>query len=90
MPSFLPTPEGLKKLQAAKARLDLSFAAIAKQAEVSADTVSRLFHPERGKRVSQRSLEAIAQVLQLALDKIVLSEQFSSKVADNYALVKAS
>ncbi|NEQ53806.1 MAG: transposase family protein, partial [Leptolyngbya sp. SIO3F4] len=43
--SFLASPEGLQKLEAAKAELNLSFAAIAKQAGVSADTVSRLFHP---------------------------------------------
>jgi internalin A len=48
---FLASPEGLRLLQAAKAERGWTFAAIAEQAGVSADTVSRLFHPERGRRV---------------------------------------
>ncbi|MEB3357736.1 MAG: COR domain-containing protein [Synechococcales bacterium] len=69
--SFLASPEGLKRLQAAKAAHNLSFAAIATQAGVSADTVSRLFHPERGKRVGQASVAAVAQVLELEPAEIV-------------------
>jgi transposase len=46
--SVLVSPEGLELLTAAKARLGLSFAAIAERAGVSAGTVQRLFHPERG------------------------------------------
>ncbi|NJL49924.1 MAG: helix-turn-helix domain-containing protein [Leptolyngbyaceae cyanobacterium SM2_5_2] len=42
---FFASPEGLKQLQAAKAERGWTFAAIAQQAGVSADTVSRLFHP---------------------------------------------
>ncbi|MGF1537347.1 MAG: helix-turn-helix domain-containing protein [Elainellaceae cyanobacterium] len=56
---FLASPEGLARLQAAKAERGWSFAAIGKRAGVSADTVSRLFHPERGKRVGRESAEAI-------------------------------
>ena len=82
MPTFLATPEGLQKLQAAKARLNLSFVAIAKQAGVSADTVSRLFHPERGERVNQLSLEAIAQVLQLAPEKILSVGEWQQTLED--------
>ncbi|MDV3351612.1 COR domain-containing protein [Leptothoe sp. LEGE 181152] len=66
--SFLASPEGLQKLEAAKG--ELSYAAIAKQAGVSADTVSRLFHPERGKWVSKTSLTAILQVLEVTLEEI--------------------
>ena len=77
--SFLASPEGLQKLEAAKAELNLSFAAIAKQAGVSADTVSRLFHPERGKRVSEASLTAIAQVLAVVPEDIVAAEKMSQK-----------
>ena len=73
--SFLVSPEGLNQLQAAKARLNLSFAAIAAQAGVSANTVSRLFHPERGQRVSQLSIEAIAQVLELQLAAIIPGDE---------------
>ncbi|MEL6334946.1 MAG: helix-turn-helix transcriptional regulator, partial [Cyanobacteria bacterium J06626_26] len=69
--SFLASPEGLQKLEAAKAELGLSFATIAKQAGVSADTVSRLFHPERGKRVSEPSLIAITRVLKVLLEEVV-------------------
>ena len=57
---FLASPEGLTLLQVAKAERGWTFAAIAARAGVSADTVSRLFHPERGKRVSGGSLGAIA------------------------------
>ena len=44
----------------AKAERGWTFAAIAAQAEVSADTVSRLFHRSRGKRVIGESVAAIA------------------------------
>jgi transposase len=47
----LVSPEGLELLTAAKARLGLSFAAIAERAGVSVGTVQRLFHPERGQGV---------------------------------------
>jgi hypothetical protein len=46
--SVLVSSEGLELLTAAKARLGLSFAAIAERAGVSLGTVQRLFHPERG------------------------------------------
>jgi transcriptional regulator with XRE-family HTH domain len=49
---FLASPEGLNLLQAAKAERGWTFAAIAAQAGMSADTVSRLFHPEREKWLS--------------------------------------
>ena len=68
--SYLASPEGLQRLQAAKAERNLSFAAIAKQAGVSADTVSRLFHPERRKGVSEASLHQIAAALELDHDEI--------------------
>ncbi|MBE7381177.1 MAG: leucine-rich repeat domain-containing protein [Leptolyngbya sp. SIO1E4] len=90
MPSFLASSQGLQQLHAAKARLNLSFAAIAKQAGVSVDTVSRLFHPERGKRVSQVSIEAVLQVLDLRLEEIVPAGEWPIEIADNSTLVKAS
>ncbi len=68
---FLASPEGVERLRAAKAELGLSFAAIAERAGMSADTVSRLFHPERGKRVGRSSVEAIARVLGVELGAIV-------------------
>ncbi len=74
MPSkrgFLASLEGVKRLRAARAVSNLSFAAIAERAGVSADAVSRLFHPERGKRVGRESVEAIARVLELELEAIV-------------------
>ena len=70
--SFLASPEGLQKLEAAKG--GLSYAALAKKAGVSADTVSRLFHPERGKRVSEAKLIAIAQALNLVPEEIFSAE----------------
>ena len=76
--SFLASPEGLQKLEAAKAELGLSFAAIAKQAGVGADTVSRLFHPERGKRVSEARLVAVAQVLAVSPEDIATVEDSSN------------
>jgi internalin A len=69
--SFLASPKGLKQLQAAKQAKNLTFAAIAEQAGVSADTVSRLFHPEREKRVSKDSLAAIAKALELSPETLV-------------------
>ncbi|MEA5466055.1 leucine-rich repeat domain-containing protein, partial [Leptothoe sp. PORK10 BA2] len=81
--SFLASPEGLQKLEAAKAELNLSFAAIARQADVGTDTVSRLFHPERGKPVSTASLAAIAQVLAVAPEDIAAIED--SAKADGLA-----
>ena len=67
---FFASPEGLQQLQTAKAERNLSFAAIAEQAGVSADTVSRLFHPEMGKGVSACSLQKITAVLGLDGDAI--------------------
>jgi len=55
--TFLASPDGISQLNAAKARLKLTTAAIAKLAGVSADTVGRLL---RGKRVGEASVEAIA------------------------------
>ncbi|PZV13361.1 MAG: hypothetical protein DCF21_14180 [Leptolyngbya sp.] len=69
--SFLASPEGLKLLQAAKAERGWTFAAIAERAGVSADTVSRLFHPGRGKRVSGESVGAISGVLGVEAGAIV-------------------
>ena len=53
--TFLASPDGISQLNAAKARLKLTTAAIAKLAGVSADTVGRLL---RGKRVGEASVEA--------------------------------
>ena len=75
----LATPKGLQQLQTAKAERNLSFAAIAKQAGVSAATVSRLFHPERGKGVSASSLQKIAAVL--ALDGDVIAQATDTAAA---------
>ena len=73
--NFLASPDGLSRLCAAKERLNLNFAAIAKQAGVSVSTVSRLFHPEQGKGVSEESLGAIAQALNLRPDQILDAAQ---------------
>ncbi|MBD1867266.1 AAA-like domain-containing protein [Cyanobacteria bacterium FACHB-471] len=69
--SFLASPDGVNRLNAAKARLNLTNTAIAERAGVSADTVGRLWHPERGRRVSQASIIAIAAVLELRPEEIV-------------------
>ena len=75
---FLASPEGRALLQAAKAERGWTFAAIAKRAGVSADTVSRLFHPERGKRVSEERVRAIAGVLGVEVDAIVPEGKWSN------------
>ncbi|MBT9315187.1 leucine-rich repeat domain-containing protein [Leptothoe spongobia] len=75
---FMASPEGLQKLEAAKASLNLSFAAIAKQAGVETDTVMRLFHPSWEKRVSEVSLAAIARVLTVTPREITAVEVHSS------------
>ncbi|MBE9140793.1 leucine-rich repeat domain-containing protein [Nodosilinea sp. LEGE 07088] len=80
--SFLASPEGLKRLQAAKAERGWTFAAIAERAGVSADTVSRLFHPERGKRVSQASVAAITQTLELEPDGIGQAGEWTKPLAE--------
>ena len=87
--SFFASPKGLNQLQAAKDGLNLSFVAIAKQAGVSADTVSRLFHPERGKRVSQPSIVAIAEVLELSPEEIVSAGEGRLETVDDAALAEA-
>ncbi len=87
--SFLASPKGLKQLQAAKDRLNLRFAAIARQARVSADTVRRLFHPERGKRVSQLNIVAIAQVLGLLPEEIVYAGEWQIETVDDAAFAEA-
>jgi internalin A len=79
---FLASPEGLKLLQAAKAGRGWTFAAIAERAGVSADTVSRLFHPERGKRVSGESMRAIAGVLGVEVDAIVPEGEWPSPLGE--------
>ncbi|NEQ51695.1 MAG: hypothetical protein F6K11_16400, partial [Leptolyngbya sp. SIO3F4] len=82
--SFFASPEGLQQLEAAKG--NLSFAAIAKQAGVSADTVSRLFHPERGKGLSESSLYKIATALGLNGDTLLVQ---ADDTADNEAFATA-
>ena len=79
---FLASPEGLTLLQAAKADRGWTFAAIAARAGVSADTVSRLFHPERGKRVSEESVREIAGVLGVEADAIVPAGEWPSPLAE--------
>uniref|UniRef100_UPI001951FBCB helix-turn-helix domain-containing protein n=1 Tax=Halomicronema sp. CCY15110 TaxID=2767773 RepID=UPI001951FBCB len=61
------SPEGVQRLEAAKAEQKLSFAAIAAAAGVSAKTVSRLF---RGEAVLVASVEAITAVLGLEVEAI--------------------
>jgi len=78
-PSFLATPEGLNQLNAAKARLKLTHAAIVEQAGVSADTVRRLWHPERGKGVSEGSLVSIARALGLEPGAIVPADAWQNR-----------
>jgi internalin A len=53
--TFLASPEGIDRLNAAKAKLNLTHAAIAQRAGISVDMVRRLWQPERGKRVLWRS-----------------------------------
>jgi len=48
--SFLAGSDGVNRLNDAKTRLKLTNVALADQAGVSADTVGRLLHPERGDR----------------------------------------
>jgi internalin A len=74
--TFLASPDGVNRLNAAKARLNLTTAAIAEQAGVSADTVRRLWHPERGKRVSAASVFAIAKVLKLSPQEITSADEW--------------
>ncbi|MBE9160543.1 leucine-rich repeat domain-containing protein [Nodosilinea sp. LEGE 06152] len=87
---FLASPEGLKLLQAAKAERGWTFAAIAERAGVSADTVSRLFHPERGKRVSGDSVRAIAGVLGVEVDAIALGAADPDPLAEAERRIQAA
>ncbi|WP_181357317.1 COR domain-containing protein [Stenomitos frigidus] len=77
--SFLASPDGVNRLNDAKTRLKLTNATIAEQAGVSADTVGRLLHPERGKRVSEASIVAIAQVLELLPEDIVTEDEWQDE-----------
>ncbi|MEM1279938.1 MAG: COR domain-containing protein [Cyanobacteria bacterium P01_H01_bin.152] len=65
--SYLASPEGVQRLQAAKAEQNLSYAAIAKASGVNAKTVSRFF---RGEAVLAANVEAIAAALRLELEAI--------------------
>jgi internalin A len=73
--TFLASPEGIDRLKAAKAKLNLTHAEIAQRAGVSVDTVRRLWQPERGKRVSEASVIAIAETLGLLPEEIVSTGQ---------------
>jgi internalin A len=77
--SFLASSDGVNRLNAAKARLSLTIAAIALRAGMSTDTVGRLWHPERGKRVSQASIVAIAAVLELSPEEIVPADEWQNE-----------
>jgi internalin A len=79
--SVLVSPEGLQLLMAAKARLGLSFAAIAERAGVSADTVQRLFHPEWGQGVGSERTAKITAVLDLALEQVTTPLNAEAEVA---------
>jgi len=76
--SFLASPDGVNRLTAAKTRLKLTNAALAEQAGVSADTVGRLLHPARGKRVSAASIVAIAGVLSLMPKDLVPEDEWQN------------
>jgi Leucine-rich repeat (LRR) protein len=80
-PTFVASSKGVYRLKAAKAQLNLSNKSIAEQAGVSVETVSRLLNPERGKGVSQSSLEAIVEVLELQLKEIISPEDLQSAQA---------
>ena len=87
---FLASPEGLTLLQAAKAERGWTFAAIAAQAGVSADTVSRLFHRSRGKRVSGESVRAIAGVLGVEVDASALVVDNQGPLAEAERRIQAA
>jgi internalin A len=87
---FLASPEGLNLLQAAKAERGWTFVAIAARAGVSANTVSRLFHPERGKRVSGESVSAIAGVLGVEEDAIVPAGEWPDPLAEAEQKIEAA
>ncbi|MGG6264822.1 COR domain-containing protein [Leptolyngbya sp. AN03gr2] len=69
--SFSASPEGLIRLNAAKARLGLTYAAIAERAEVSVGTVGRVW---QGQRVSEASVLSIANVLRLSIDELIAED----------------
>ncbi|MEM9448390.1 MAG: leucine-rich repeat domain-containing protein, partial [Cyanobacteria bacterium P01_E01_bin.6] len=86
---YLASPEGVKQLQAVKARLKLTYGGIAQQAGVSANTVSRLFNPDRGKRVSESSIVAIATVLGLLPEAIVSADTWNPVSEEDEAFAEA-
>jgi internalin A len=77
----LVSPEGLELLTAAKARLGLSFAAIAERAGVSLGTVQRLFHPERGQEVGAERAAKITAVLNLTLAQVAAPLEAEAEAA---------
>lgn len=74
--TFLASPEGIDRLNAAKAKLNLTHAVIAQRAGVSVDTVRRLW---QGRRVSEASVTTIAQALGLSPEEIVSEEEWHSE-----------
>ncbi|WP_169617268.1 COR domain-containing protein [Nodosilinea sp. P-1105] len=87
---FLASPEGVRLLQQAKAERGWTFVAIAQRAGVSANTVSRLFHPERGKRVGGESVRAIAGVLGVEVDAIGLAKEATGGGAEAERRIQAA
>jgi internalin A len=77
--TYLASSDGMKRLDAAKASLGLSFADIATRSGVSVGTVRRLW---QGKRVEEDNLSLIADALGIPPEEIVGADEWGAEGRD--------
>lgn len=79
---YLPSPDGLRKLQEKKFEKDYSYEIIAAAAGLNADDqVKHLFNPHHGRKVQRDAIEKIARVLDLTPTDIVAANEWNSLLA---------
>jgi AraC-like DNA-binding protein len=77
---FLLTEASLKLFEEKKCELDLTLEGIADKANMSIDSVKRLFNPHKGVGVQKDTIHAIAKVLEIKLADIKVNS--SKEVAE--------
>jgi DNA-binding Xre family transcriptional regulator len=81
---YLPSPDGLRKLEEKKFEKGYSYETLAAEAGLASDDqVKRLFHPHWGRKVQKETIEKIAKALDLKPTDIVTANQWNPSPAKN-------
>ncbi len=80
---YLPSPDGLIKLQEKKFEKGYSYETLAAAAGLASDDqVKRLFHPHWGRKVQKETIEKIARALDLKPTDIVTTNKWNPSPAE--------